>query len=497
MNGDLKIFIAGAKKLKEERIGLQSLANNLTLKYIKEGIHVIAGSYEQFEDDQKAYNDFIENSADIVIFIIDGKLGRMTEEEFLIAAHTYSKEQHPEVMVFLREFDKNNVTPEIMKVEQLIKEKFGTKYYVDYSDLDDLKSKVEERIVRYIDKHEKEIKNKGRKKPWYKRVHIGVICLALMFAVVLTWMYNSYKEPILVFAGGGSVKNYLYNTCDSLDVRDYPHSINIPVASGSSWGILFEEYHRKLEGQNLEFVTVCLSAGKILDTLLKENGNALKDKSAKVVEVFLGYDSLRVYIGNKVRDDNNLTDSITISTDLLASLIQNNNYMLYTTSTTSGTLKSYLDCLPNIDFADKWEKQMIKVFYEGTDAQDMGDSYILLGSSNYYNKYNKYDKSLYVRGSDGKCILKSLYLYFMVYRDKSPNTNIYTANEQIVGFLKKVVFPDKYKVSKNPSNNTKNWNILIEQGYIDFSDAVSVCEVDEIPIKIILSKSDEDRASKR
>ena len=59
MDKIIKIFIAGAKELKQERNCIKVLANDLSSKYESRGMHIIAHSYEHFDDNQKSYNDYI------------------------------------------------------------------------------------------------------------------------------------------------------------------------------------------------------------------------------------------------------------------------------------------------------------------------------------------------------------------------------------------------------------------------------------------------------
>ena len=61
----IKIFVASAKELHQERGSLKSLANDLTVEYAQAGhnVSVTINDYENFGDDQKIYNDFIQRRA--------------------------------------------------------------------------------------------------------------------------------------------------------------------------------------------------------------------------------------------------------------------------------------------------------------------------------------------------------------------------------------------------------------------------------------------------
>ena len=62
----LKIFIAGAKNLKTQRLSMKALVNDLNTQYSNEGIPVTINmlSYENFGERQSAYDSFIREKAD-------------------------------------------------------------------------------------------------------------------------------------------------------------------------------------------------------------------------------------------------------------------------------------------------------------------------------------------------------------------------------------------------------------------------------------------------
>ena len=152
----INIFVAGAKRLQQERTCINSLANKLSSKYQSRDISIIAKSFEDFKDDQNEYNIFIKETADIVIFLIDGYLGDKTKDEFITATDSLSKTQRPEVIVFMRDYGQN-ITPELKDAKDFVTDKLKNRYYVEYKkgndgDLSDLKYKIQDRLLRYIDK---------------------------------------------------------------------------------------------------------------------------------------------------------------------------------------------------------------------------------------------------------------------------------------------------------------------------------------------------------
>ena len=117
---ELKIFIAGSKELKTERNGIKIIANDLSSLYSSRGIHITANSYEHFDENQDSYNRFIVEEADIVVFILDGYIGSKTEEEFIAATKSLNEKNHPDIMIFIREYDGEAITPNIARIQGLI-----------------------------------------------------------------------------------------------------------------------------------------------------------------------------------------------------------------------------------------------------------------------------------------------------------------------------------------------------------------------------------------
>lgn len=146
----ISIFIAGAKKLKEQRVALKALTNDLNTQYQKKGWNVSLQmfSYENFGEKQCDYNDFITNQADLVLFVLKDTIGVKTEEEFFLATNAYKQKSSPEIITFLHSFEEK--TPEIEYIERLVNRNTET-YYVDYTNNDDLIAKAKERINFYVE----------------------------------------------------------------------------------------------------------------------------------------------------------------------------------------------------------------------------------------------------------------------------------------------------------------------------------------------------------
>lgn len=146
----IKIFLAGAKKLQDERLRLKALANAQSFRYGREGqqVAINMSSYEDFGDKQAIYDDFIRNEADVVIFLFDQRIGEKTEAEIRLAYDTQRRCRRPEVFSFVRAFDQR--TPEIDYLEKVLNA-VTDNYYIDYANTDDLIAKAKERISAFVD----------------------------------------------------------------------------------------------------------------------------------------------------------------------------------------------------------------------------------------------------------------------------------------------------------------------------------------------------------
>ena len=193
----IRIFVAGAKHLKNERLSMKALANDLNTRYSRNRKNVIVSmsSYENFGDDQSAYNEFIQERADLVIFIFDGYIGKKTEEEFLLACKSYKEEKHPKVLVFLKSFSER--TDDINYLERVINDNTD-KYYVEYANIEDLIAKAKERISGFVRENAlintKNIRQ-GLARHWRKIV-VGVLALLLLFGLFLMFILRGNEQHV-------------------------------------------------------------------------------------------------------------------------------------------------------------------------------------------------------------------------------------------------------------------------------------------------------------
>lgn len=492
----IKIFIAGSKELIKERNCIKILANDLNSSHGEKDYMVVTYSYEQFNDNQAEYNNFIEHTADVVIFILDGGMGQITEEEFFKATESFLKDNRPEVMVFIRHPEE--MTPEIARVEGLIAGSLRDKYYVEYSNLDELKAKARERILRFIDKQSKVATKKSETSKKIvnteptvgdnrlKTLLIAMACLIVVLAGALCWSLFKSSE-LLIFAGGGSVKNYIEDKY-GIDIVEYPNSVYANLASGSAWALLAEEASRYQEdgGRGLEhFSSLCLSADDIDSTFINEKTKAMF-ANARIIRYNMGEDSLVVYVHNDILRNRNIPkDATSISVDSLRSLLKYamskpEEMRIFSTSKTSGTLRMYQSCIApedSIDLERMLDQKQSYLFYKQStsgyinalDIPNGNQPYIILGSHHYFpqtldaEKEKQYS-ALFVR-DDEDFIAKPMNLYFV---GKYDSKNDYcTVMKPIVKFLKDInashnIAPDIWHDLVNGKKKTEGGDMILK-----------------------------------
>ena len=202
----LSVFVAGAKNLQPLRLRLKAMANDLNNEYKRNGwdIAVNMVSYENFGDEQNIYNKFIAEEADMILFLLEDRIGPKTEEEYRLTVERQKKNGHPEHCVFLKEFDER--TDDIAHIEELMSAT-SNKYYVCYKNPEDLLSKAKTRITEVALKKWRSSDKKKKKRSPIKWV-IAVLCILLALAAAFR------------FATGSPKSNYVY-----FEIPGFPKSI--------------------------------------------------------------------------------------------------------------------------------------------------------------------------------------------------------------------------------------------------------------------------------
>lgn len=153
-----KVFIAGAKKLNGERALLREQLSKVANT---KNIDIRSLTFEDFATSltgrdrgrQADYNKFIEEEADIVVFIFDSTAGEITEEEFNVAYNSLIKSGTPNIFVYIH---KRNRIFELFMNRRLrdIKKKvfnYHQEYYVEYRNHDELRYKFYSDILAFME----------------------------------------------------------------------------------------------------------------------------------------------------------------------------------------------------------------------------------------------------------------------------------------------------------------------------------------------------------
>lgn len=471
MKKTINIFVAGAKDLKNERNALKALAHELNTSYEdrKININLKIRSYEDFRDNQIEYNNFIENEADVAIFVLKDRIGKHTEEEFINAASAFNRKKIPEIIVFLNKDRKE--TQEVAHIQELLQEHLGNHYFVEYSDDDDLKAKARKRIDRFI---RPTFRMNSRATIW--ALTLTTLC-AVVFAGLFAWSCLKKENkntdnatPSILFVGGGSVVNYI-KEITGVDIRTYENSIFASMPSGNAYSQIAEEYNRFINSKTtprLPFRTIILSADKVLDLkkMLSTCRRDVFENNASIVECYLGDDSLVVWISNEFFDKNSLDNDVqngnpVIHVNSLKKLLQG-SVRVFATSKPSGTRHAYNKYLNNNEEIDISEPigNTIITFNEADDIKNFSDEkkntpYIILCSTHYYPKHINDDmvkKYLLVTGKDNELTpaTKKYCLYFVVFKEEN-----YKIAKPIYDFIKLLSKKNpKIKLNNNITNDT-------------------------------------------
>ena len=453
MKTSLSIFVSGSKSLKEHRVRLKALVNNMNGENRLRGYPITLNmfSYVNLGDSQAEYDDFIQSKSDIVLFIIEDKLGVKTREEFELASQCYQKRRRPKIMVFMREFRER--TPDIQEIENLISS-YADSYYIDYANLEDLENKVKERLNQVVEEQMDKINASPRKrllklKVWAWAASVGMFLLGLFG---LQQFLSRIDDVTLLFVGGGSAVSCLEELHPEVgNVYDYPNSICLAVPTSTSWPIITSEviHHHAIKSEQFPkpFYPICLSAMAADEaSFLKMSNKAQFVAKGSVLALHLGEDYLVTYV-KKTLKNRFIDGKDSINVVDLAHFLQDvskQNIRIFTTEEGSGTLTTYQRVLgPNhITLSKSALGERVDKFTDLTPKSKirMDESpYIMLGSRYYVAKevYKEGDcRAICVLDENGNAITKSIILYFAGY-NVDGGSSLWIPDE-MVDFLRKV-----------------------------------------------------------
>lgn len=455
----ISIFIAGAKDLADQRMKLKAMISDMNHRNAKMGVpHSFdPSSYETFGNDQEKYNEHITKSADLVVFVLEGRIGKFTEDEYRLATRLKGQKGVPDVVVMLKAYDE--LTPDISYINGLMR---NDNYYITYKNDDDLILQTK----NYLDEYVKTFRTRRlsilRRKPKvhynFKRIAISVMIVLLLLAGFIGGCLHQFRQPILLIAGGGSVKNYI-DKFYGIDFNAYRNACYVHLPSKNAWPLLAEEVISPLQSER--YCPVCISASEAKDEDFTEitTKETFLDKGY-VISKFLGEDILVVsvkndpYILSKLAPD--CIDSCWISMDELITLTSNpDSVSVFATSDGSGTRAEYLKAFAGA------QKDMTKIPIDqySEDSQfckiDGDKPYVLFGSQSYImkevqrkvNESAAYNLRLY-QMVDGKkqFYAKPMYLYF--YAKKTMDDRL-SVQKPILQLLKDMNIDLTGKVKNN------------------------------------------------
>ena len=434
------IFIAGAKDLSEQRTKLKALITDINHRNNTLGSPVIfdSSSYETCGNDQLQYNERIQD-ADVVIFVLQDRIGKYTEDEYLLAKKLKASKRIPEVVVMLKSY--TELTPEISYINGLMKD---DNYYITYNNDDDLILKTKNYLEEYV-KHPRP-RRLGRfrlpKLPLkYKLLVVSLLTVLLLIVGFVGGSIHQSRQKILLIAGGGSAKNFIEKNY-GIDLTSYHNSCYVHLPSKNAWQLLVEEVISPM--QSKRYCPVCISAQEAMEEdftkittkeAFLEKGHVVakklecNDKDTLVVSIkndpyivqLLGQESI---------------DSCWISMDDFLRLVASGDSVnLFATSKDSGTRSAYERAFANAQAnMDDWPMTQYSEDTQFAKVNIDDKPYVLLGSQNYIMRevQNEVDNArafnlrLYRNVDGGKQFYtKPMYIYFFIDKDNSWNGGLY------------------------------------------------------------------------
>lgn len=513
----IKIFVAGSLSLKSARSRIKKVDEPLNDYYKEKGYVINIYSSDNLQrDSQHGYNQFIVNEADIVVFIIGDHIGPNTEEEFIYATRAHNKHDRPKIIVLRENQHGKELTPEISRIEGLIKGSLCEKFWISYSDNDELRDKAYEQIKSKIE--EIIVENKARsfktlvvsffKKlralDFHLKVLIGSLLLIIAFLTGFifktsvsaipapglpecdtVYISNISKSDLLLFSGSGSVRNYIASRNNpGLDIDTLSNSVYADLPSGATWELLVEEARRRVKGYDVwerGHPIVCFAASDLDNEFIRSNNELFRE--SHVLKYYLGEDTLFAYVSDELlKEDRYAGSKDSISVELLRTLVKDglNNptaMRIFTTSKTSGTLQAYqslFEADDSVKFDDLLDKKSVKWFQEDMDALYInGDGrtnndlpYIVLCSKYYFPKElsNGFKPLMVVDG--GNAVTKPLLLYFIASKRKDGSG--WYVKTPVLKFLKAI----------DANKNIKLWNDL-EEGKFRIDQSQTIFPINE------------------
>lgn len=148
---DVNFFIAGSKALQQERDVFAGVINVLQSTWKPLGLDINSYSYMNFPRDvtidghQQQYNHFIAHHVNVAVFILSGKAGGYTMEEFDVAFDNFKRKGTPKIYVY-------SLDNEVNGCDSIIhtKMKEEKQYWIEYKNVEELRLLIERDLNKYL-----------------------------------------------------------------------------------------------------------------------------------------------------------------------------------------------------------------------------------------------------------------------------------------------------------------------------------------------------------
>lgn len=142
----INCFIAGSTELQIERDALRATISVVYNHWQTKNFHIYSRTFEDFDrkfapdGQQPLYDYYIQNEADIAVFIIKGDVGEFTIGEFNKAYRAFCEKGKPSIVVY------NNKTADIFSSSRILQKRIADahQYWIDYETLNELKLDFQE-----------------------------------------------------------------------------------------------------------------------------------------------------------------------------------------------------------------------------------------------------------------------------------------------------------------------------------------------------------------
>lgn len=158
----LDIFIAGSTRLEAERNAIRAGISMIYNKWRTYNFAIFSYTFEDFSKSimingqQSLYDKFIQEEADMAVFILDRKIGDKTLAEFNLAYNAFKESGHPRILVYSK--DNDVITSDISEVQQLMED--IDNYSISYTDIENLRLSFMETLNwDLINIYKEELKN--------------------------------------------------------------------------------------------------------------------------------------------------------------------------------------------------------------------------------------------------------------------------------------------------------------------------------------------------